>query len=687
LEGTLGSLALSQGRIEESRRHFASALEIDRRSIDRLSTDRFAAFFHQSQMLLNLGVSALALEHYEDAIASLDQAEALATSIGARLVSMKALGTLGRIYYQTGDFSRSQASTASALQQANALGAVRDTIQLLINAGLSDFALGDSKAARAKLERALVLAEAEQTTELSLSVHVALASLALRERSDRAEAEVQSAVLLASKGEDRSEDLEPMLLEALLRQQQGRDREARTLLLSLIERSGASPSFQWEAEKTLANLYALTKQPGPADHWFQRAILTFHTQRLSLRSLELQLPFLENGASLYGGYVDFLIAQHRPVDALRVLDTSRAETLAEGLGQAPARLAEYTRPQALASRLGATILVYSLRPERSFLWAIDGSRLQLCTLPGSGALLPLIARHNAAILASKDLLGQPDSTGRVLYDALLAPAAAMLPREAHVVLLAGDGLSQLNFDTLIPPGKDPHYWVEDVTVSNARSLRLLTARPAAAPKAARTALLLGDPIYQAAEYPPLPNAGAELARVAGHFPVAARTVLSGPAATPAAYAAASPGSFGYLHVTAHATARETTPLDSAIILSHPSPHVSEKLYAAEILKQPLHAELVTLSSCYGTGTRNYTGEGLVGLVWAFLRAGAHSVVGAQWAVSDAAAPEFMDAFYTRLLAGDPPDAALRAAKLRLIHQGGVFRKPLYWAAFQLYTGR
>jgi CHAT domain-containing protein len=46
----------------------------------------------------------------------------------------------------------------------------------------------------------------------------------------------------------------------------------------------------------------------------------------------------------------------------------------------------------------------------------------------------------------------------------------------------------------------------------------------------------------------------------------------------------------------------------------------------------------------------------------------------------------MDHLYGELHAGSGPDAALRAAKLSLIHSSGVYRKPLYWAAFQLYAG-
>jgi CHAT domain-containing protein len=131
----------------------------------------------------------------------------------------------------------------------------------------------------------------------------------------------------------------------------------------------------------------------------------------------------------------------------------------------------------------------------------------------------------------------------------------------------------------------------------------------------------------------------------------------------------------------------TTPLDSAVVLSrnHDDSNVY-KLYARDILKQNLHADLVTVSACDGSGVRSYSGEGLVGLAWAFLRAGSHHVIGAMWDVSDISTPLLMDNFYSELARGNQPDAALRSAKLTMMHSDGVFRKPLYWAAFQLYSG-
>jgi CHAT domain-containing protein len=63
------------------------------------------------------------------------------------------------------------------------------------------------------------------------------------------------------------------------------------------------------------------------------------------------------------------------------------------------------------------------------------------------------------------------------------------------------------------------------------------------------------------------------------------------------------------------------------------------------------------------------------------------VIGALWDVSDASTADLMGRMYDELKRGQTPEAALRAAKLSLLHSDGVARKPFYWAPFQLYTGR
>jgi CHAT domain-containing protein len=243
-----------------------------------------------------------------------------------------------------------------------------------------------------------------------------------------------------------------------------------------------------------------------------------------------------------------------------------------------------------------------------------------------------------------------------------------------------------------------HYWIEDVTIANASSLRILGAVRASNNRASnnndkgkrnRTLLLVGNSVAPNDKYPELAQAAAQMESVARHFPAAGQKILARQAATPSAYLASTPERFSYIHFVAHGTASRLSPLDSAIVLSKSSAEDdSFKLYARDIVsyhkQRPLRADLVTISACYSAGERSYSGEGLVGLSWAFLRAGAHNVIAALWDASDSSTLLLMDKFYDELDKGARPDAALHAAKLSLLHDRR-FHNPFYWAPFQLYA--
>jgi len=462
-------------------------------------------------------------------------------------------------------------------------------------------------------------------------------------------------------------------------------------LLDLEERASTVPSLQWEAESNLARIYSATGRPADADHWFRHSIDTLQRQRSSLSSVESALPFLANGTDLYDGYIKHLIDERRPDEALNVIDESRAESLLDGLHLSRPEKKQSSRglnARSIAARLHGTILVYSLRPTVSYLWVITPARQQFYQIAGSETIVPLIQLHTKMILASKDLLSQPAAPGRSLYNELVEPAQGLIKKGSKIFIVGDEALSGLNFETLQTPGDDSHYWIEDVTITNAKSLQLLSMKEPEEPRYAdRRILLMGDPVYQKDEYAELPNASSEIAKIASHFSDDRRTVLTGLQASPEAYQLSQAGQFSYIHFVAHATANMTSPLDSAVVLSSDRDDAAiYKLYARDILKQNLHADLVTVSACYGSGLRNYSGEGLVGLAWAFLRAGSHHVIGAMWEVSDVSTPLLMDQLYGELAKGNQPDAALRSAKLSMIHSDGIFRKPLYWAPFQLYSG-
>jgi CHAT domain-containing protein len=176
-----------------------------------------------------------------------------------------------------------------------------------------------------------------------------------------------------------------------------------------------------------------------------------------------------------------------------------------------------------------------------------------------------------------------------------------------------------------------------------------------------------------------------------HFKDSEKTVLSGSQAVPSAYKTSDPGRFEIIHFVTHGFANDTRPLDSAIILSAEAGGPAQddrrfKLYARDIIPIHLNARVVVISACYGAGKRTYSAEGLVGLAWAFLRAGAHQVIAGLWDVDDESTPKLMNDFYAGFLQSRNAAGALRAAKLKMLKSKSAYRRPYFWASLQLYTG-
>jgi CHAT domain-containing protein len=130
-------------------------------------------------------------------------------------------------------------------------------------------------------------------------------------------------------------------------------------------------------------------------------------------------------------------------------------------------------------------------------------------------------------------------------------------------------------------------------------------------------------------------------------------------------------------------ANSTSPLDSAIILSKGSN--GYRLYARDVAVAPLSADLVTVSACKSAGGRTLTGEGLVGFAWAFFQAGARNVVTSLWNANDVSTAGLMDRFYSGVEAHHSYASALREAKLAMLDSNTNYKKPYYWAPFQVYT--
>jgi CHAT domain-containing protein len=379
------------------------------------------------------------------------------------------------------------------------------------------------------------------------------------------------------------------------------------------------------------------------------------------------------------------------LEALAIAEQGRSPTLSEGFpSKSGSTRVNIERLQSVLKQQKRVVLAYWLSEGESYVWVITPTLVRLIRLPPELDIAGEIELYNHQIIDGGTL--ENSQHGEKLYKMLVSPAEPFLPKDWSVIIVPHRKLYNLNFETLVVPGKNPHYWIDDVASHNVSFLSALTtSRPRSAPS--KDLLLVGAPLLADKQFPVLKHAPAEMEKVAAHFPAAREFVVSGKDATPAAYLNSQPGQFRLIHFVTHGTSSTVleNPLDSAIILSSGSAasaadlEGSYHLYGKDIMKTPLHADLVTVSACYGLG-REYSGEGLVGLAWAFLRAGAHQVTAALWEVDDASTPQLMDDFYGEYTHGKSAADALRDAKLRMLHSNDFHKRPYYWASLQLYTG-
>lgn len=670
--------AIQRGRFQEAYQLYARSL---------LTARSFGSHWDESVAMTNLGVACLLQERFDEAIDWSHAASKLASTLGANDLLLNDDGNLGWAFYKLGDREQALDMFTQAEKRSIALGDSGGAITWLTTAGYVYQDDKDLNRAAQSYLQALTLARQINSKEdivnsLESLIHVSIESGKL----DQASTYLQQIDPLISANQNPLDTLDVNLARGKVAVLQRHDRQAQALLISVENDQQSQTSMRFGAQHALARLYALQGNLSAADRMYQTALGTFESQRALLKNEDSKLPFLLNATPVYDDYISFLITQHKSDQALAVADQSRARTLAQGLGLENKLIAASMHPEQIAKKSGATLLFYWLGAKQSYLWAITRHETSLFLLPPERDITPLVERYRKALLGPDDAIDEPNEDGEALYRILVEPAKHLIAADSPVVILTDGALSQINFETLVVPDSHPHYWIEDVTLTSAPSLAMLGSS-SSLEQLGQKLLLLGNAVSPSQDYPELPMARLEMQEIAKHFTAGNGTVFARQQANSIAYLTSAPQQYTYIHFVAHGVSSRSDPLDSAIILSRTnSTEESFKLYAREIIKHPIHARLVTISTCYGNGTRSYAGEGLVGLSWAFLRAGAHNVIGALWEASDQSTPRLMDALYQGLHDGLPPSVALRQAKLSLLHSQVNFRKPFFWAPFQLYTG-
>jgi CHAT domain-containing protein len=586
-----------------------------------------------------------------------------------------------------GDSDEPHALSERSVQEAERLGDDRTQLALLNNMAHSDFSQWRLRAAEGTFRKILAKARVLNDRRLLYSNSIALANVLIWQgrAGEALQILAECRSLVPASNEYLLDAI--TILNARAHSLEGRNAEAEASMRTLLER-GSNPILYVDATTALAESLKRERRFAAAEGAYHAGIERFQADLARSGSFAAQVKLKYRASLLFSGAIDLFAQEGKEEAALQLADRFFSSSYED-----PARSTSAFDPRAVARHSGATILTYWLGHDASYLWIVTPRTVKIVTLPSELELAPKIKEYRQAVVEMRD--PAVVALGRELYATLVAPAVPYISHQGQVILIDDEALSKLNFETLPAPGAAPgqpaatgsHYWIEDVTLRTASSLTALANARTTAIHGGKL-LLMGDAQQASPDYPPLLEAPLEMEMVRKRFVPAAATVLAQQSATPEAYARSNPGQYAYIHFVTHGVPSPADPLDSLIVLSRSSADDdSFKLYAREILAHPLHARLVTISACYGSGARYFVGQGMVGLGWAFQKAGAENVIGALWEISDYSTPQLMDKLYAGIQHGLPPADALRQAKLALLHGTEKFQAPFFWAPFQIYAQR
>jgi len=285
--------------------------------------------------------------------------------------------------------------------------------------------------------------------------------------------------------------------------------------------------------------------------------------------------------------------------------------------------------------------------------------------------------------------------GDELYALLLAPVEDILRDARSLCIVPHRDLWRVPFHAL-GPKKGP-LLVERTPVFYAPSITVLAAtekrRSHRAPDTKPTLLAFANPnvgaatasLYRAldpdAPLGAIPETETEVRAIAAIYGKEHSRIHIGDAARETLLKREAER-YDVLHIATHGMVSETQPMFSSLLFADGARPGEEDgvLEAREILGLRLDAETAVLSACDSGKAGAKTGEGIIGLSWAFLVAGCRTTVVSQWKAQSAATSMLMIELHRQLANGLSNAEALRVAQLKL-RRDARYTHPFYWAPF------
>lgn len=488
------------------------------------------------------------------------------------------------------------------------------------------------------------------------------------------------------------------------------DIERSSQLLTLSQRRAAYMDDKWRVYAALAQLQARTGRAGDAFDTSEQ-MRARHTldllatspaptsSRLASSARDRE-PSLRRRVALLRSDMLSRPLVHRSLDngrtatafnsaELRAAEKGHADLLrdiaADDPGAAALLRGEAISWRDVAARLppDAVLVEYLVADSATTVFAVRRKGVSVLELPvGRHELASAIefARANITRPGPNGAKGSSRPPLRRLYRELIAPLErrGLLAGARRVILIPHAELHYLPFSALIREGARERFLVEQYEIEYAPSAAVWVRIGERSRKREHGERMLA----LAPRRRLLPGSNVEVKAIRAGY--GSRVdVWSDAAASEARFRSAA-SQYGMIHVATAGVLDRRSPSLSFIALRHGGGH-DGRLEVHEVFGLGLKARLVVLSACEtalaGGATSDVpAGDDWVGLMQAFIQAGAANVMGTLWRVDDRATAGFMTAFYRSLRSGKSESASLAAAQ-RLAIRDAKTADPFYWASF------
>lgn len=319
--------------------------------------------------------------------------------------------------------------------------------------------------------------------------------------------------------------------------------------------------------------------------------------------------------------------------------------------------------------------------------------------------------HSSLISNSSDI----DMLSKKIYDVLMSPIEDKFKNKKNITIIPDANFAYLPFETL--QDKWGNYLIEDHNIKYIQSIRTFSKLSNKQKQSFSKDLIafgganyqkneinensfrsvindldamVGNLVYRD-ELPNLPGSKDEVESIAKFFNK--KAVFTGESASEAIVKKLDSENdlknYKYIHFAAHGRSYKNDSKNTAIVLSLTQDALENEdgfLTSDEIQNLDLNGNFVTLSACETAIGKKYISEGVIGLNYSFIAAGAHAVTSTLWRIPDNSSNLFMKSLYKKISKKKSYSEALTITKRDFLKgkYGKDYSSPSIWAPFIYY---